>query len=81
MEDINLIFLLYQELISVHCGQAMQVLLDFITLTLSAPQEICNVTLFLWRKVPQDVCNITTKIFFLDIQQKILNGIDDSITC
>ena len=30
-------------------------------LTLSAPQDICNVTLSLWRKAPQDVCNVKRK--------------------
>ena len=30
-------------------------------LTLSAPQDVCNVTLSLWQKVPQDVYNVITK--------------------
>ena len=32
-----------------------------LTVTLSATQEVCNVTLFLWRIAPQDVCNVITK--------------------
>ena len=39
------------------------------------PQDICNVTLSLWRKAPQDVCNIITKSqnfhFSLDISHNI----------
>ena len=30
-------------------------------LTLSPPQDVCNVTLSLWQKAPQDVCNVITK--------------------
>ena len=33
-------------------------------LTLSAPQDVSNVTLSLWRKVPQDVSNVITKSKF-----------------
>ena len=29
-------------------------------LTLSAAQDVCNVTLFLWRIAPRDVSNVTT---------------------
>ena len=32
-----------------------------VKLTLSAPQDVCNVTLSLWRKAPHGVCNVETK--------------------
>ena len=31
-------------------------------LTLSVSQDVCNVTLSLWRKAPQDVCNVIRKM-------------------
>ena len=47
--------------------------LDF--LTLSAPQDVCNVALSLCRRVPQDVCNVITPKskfpFLLDISHNI----------
>ena len=34
---------------------------SIIYLTLSEPQDVCNVTLSLWQKAPQNFCNVITR--------------------
>ena len=45
----------------VHEDSVLNVSLFRIAINPFRPQDVCNITLSLWRKAPQDVCNVITK--------------------